>query len=422
MRKIILLIIVCLLLIFSTGVLASDYITRPGVLSPEQVDFEGKTVTIIRGKLPDDEERVKQAEKLFNVKLETLRLDNPDQFIARIIAGDSSYDIIRHQHREGYFPLVYEGMLLPADDYLPDEFFDSLPNTDRYIIEKLKFNGKRYGIGVYTGVVNDSMMLISYNKDMLKKYNQPDPYELYLSGQWTYEAFEEIAIAVTMDTDGDGMIDQYGLPTMTRHADFIRFAPSNGAELAVEEDGKWVFAYNRENAIHVLNTVNRWAELGIMGSGNYNLGEVAFRITHLGGNRNAQAAGINFGFVPLPKGPHTDEYQYPAFDFFIMYLPVNAEYPEGLIALANFLYREEDSHEHLEQMINDWMTRSEHLEVYLEATEAWKGEGDVFQSTGLWTVLKEPIESVLEGTKGAAAAMDEIAPAAQSFLDDIFRQ
>ena len=38
--------LVCLLLLVSGISYASDYVPRPGVLSPDQVDFGGKTVTI----------------------------------------------------------------------------------------------------------------------------------------------------------------------------------------------------------------------------------------------------------------------------------------------------------------------------------------------------------------------------------------
>jgi ABC-type glycerol-3-phosphate transport system substrate-binding protein len=414
----------CLLFVFVGLAFAENYVPYPGVLSPGEVDFGGKTVTIIRGGLPNDSERVALAEELFNVKLETLRLDNAEQIMARIMAGDSTYDIIRQPHREGYLKLVSSGMLLPSDDYLPNDFFESLPNADKQIIEKLKYNGKRYGIGVHAGVVNDSIMIMSYNKDLLEKHNQPDPYELYLDGKWTYEALEAIATAITMDTDGDGIIDQRGITDVSNHGAFIRFAPSNGAEIAVLEDGKWVYAYNRENAIYALNTIIRWREMGIMGAGDYNAGKVGFVIhTHLGGNRHAQAAGINFGLVPMPMGPHVDSYSYPAFDFPIMCLPVNVEYPEGLISLANFLFREEDTVQKLDQMVNDWMTTSDHYEFYTTALENWKGEGDIFQWSGLWDdIMQTPIQEALAGTKGAAAAMDEVANQAQAFLDDLFRQ
>src|SRR5690554_3574192 len=101
----VLLVAVALVLIMAAAAYADDYEVPPGVKSPDEVDFGGKTVTIIRGALPADDERVELAKQLFNVELETLRLESADQIMARIMAGDSKYDILRTPHREGYFAL-----------------------------------------------------------------------------------------------------------------------------------------------------------------------------------------------------------------------------------------------------------------------------------------------------------------------------
>ena len=418
--------IVCLVAASFGFVSASDYEAPPGVLSPDEVDFGGKTVTIVSSdfwKALPTEERMAEAEEVFNVNIETLLIDNADLMIARIMSGDSTYDIIQQAHRVAYFPLVTAGMLLPADDYLPDEYFESLPSLDRNTIEKLKYNGKRYGIALHDGVVNDSIMIISYNKDLIEQYNQPDPYELYLNGEWTEEVFEQIMIAVTQDTNGDGIIDQWGMPDITNAAAMIRWVPYNGAELAVQDqNGKWVFAYNRENAIHALNTVLRWKSLGIIGNGSYVDGKVAFNATHLPGNRHAQAAGINFGLVPMPMGPHVDRYYYPAFEFFMTCLPSNVEEPEKMIALANFLFRKDDRLGFLDEIVTNWMVTKEHLDLFMTANDDWQADGDIFQYTEVWDIVSEAISQVLAGTKGAAAAMDEIEPRVQAALDDLFKQ
>ncbi|MDI9419117.1 MAG: extracellular solute-binding protein [Firmicutes bacterium] len=417
--------IVCVV-VLAAGFACAEYELPPGVKSPDEVDFGGKMVTIIRGALPDlvhDPNRVDRAKELFNVEFNEIRLESADQIIARIMAGDSKYDIIRTPHREGYFALVSAGMLLPADDYLPDEFFEWLPPADRYTIEKLKYQGQRYGIGVHEDVFNESIMIMSYNRDLIEKYGLPDPWELYLAGEWTYDKLEELATVITEDTDGDGVIDQRGIDDVAGRDAFIRFAHSNGAETAVQEYGKWVFAYNRENAIEAFNTIIRWREKGIMGSGSYDAGKVGFKIhTHLAGNRHAQAAGVNFGFVPMPRGPHAERHYYPTFAFWMMTLPTNAEAPEDLIALANYLYRPGDRQQKLDEQIDLYMTDQQHFRMYMEAIDSWQGEGDPFQSTDIWTVLSTPVSDVLGGRKGAAAAMDEIAPQVQALLDDLFKQ
>src|SRR5690554_4301324 len=95
-----------LLLVLVNVVYAEDYQPLPGILSPDEVDFGGKTVTIARHVVRImDENRIPEAEKLFNCKIEVLNLTTADQFIARILAGDSTYDIIREKHRVIHFPL-----------------------------------------------------------------------------------------------------------------------------------------------------------------------------------------------------------------------------------------------------------------------------------------------------------------------------
>lgn len=103
----VLLVAVALVLIMAAAAYADDYEVPPGVKSPDEVDFGGKTVTIIRGALPADDERVELAKQLFNVELETLRLESADQIMARIMAGDSKYDILRTPIAKGislWFP------------------------------------------------------------------------------------------------------------------------------------------------------------------------------------------------------------------------------------------------------------------------------------------------------------------------------
>ena len=59
----------------------------------------------------------------------------------------------------------------------------------------------------------------------------------------------------------------------------------------------------------------------------------------------------------------------------------------------------------------------------MAAVEQFEGEGDQFENTALWNDIVVPaLESVLNGEKTAAAAMAEIQPRAQAFLNDLFGQ
>lgn len=422
MRSLVLLI--ALVLIANLAV-AGDYTPRIGVLGPDEVDFGGKTVTVItrdidwvvyNGGKPT-EERIAEAEQLYNVKIELSTFTGTDALMSRIMANDSTYDIFRFNHRSGYFPLVSAGMLFPMSQILPEEYFAELPTPDLYTIEKLAFRGDYYGFGVTYDLFNGSMMLMNYKKEIIREENLADPYELWLEDQWDWEAFEKMMIAVTKDTDGDGVVDQYGFYDLTNGTGAYRFIPFNDAEVAKkDESGNWVYTLNEPNAINAVNLINKWRNLGILGS------NPVFGTGHLAGIRNRLAAGEEIGLVPFPKGPDVERYYYPVFDFASNFLPVNVAYPEGLIALADFLFREGDGQEYLDFYINSYMQTRDHLDVYMAGAENWRGEGETFQNSGLWAITDPAMSAALNGEKGVAAAVDEVKPEAQAFLDDLFDQ
>lgn len=419
-------------LLFVQTALAQDYTPRPGVLSPEQVDFGGKTVTILVGDLgytgPNggfpSEDRIAEAEALFNVKIATQSLGTSgvaDTITARILAGDSTLDIIRMPHRYGYYSLVSANMLLPISDILPAEYYEKLPNADRFCIEKLQYQNKFYGFGIVYGLFNSTMMFTFYNRDIIEREGLPDPYDLYLAGEWSLDAMTELAMAATRDLTGDGVPDQFGIEegSISHSNRVFRIAGANGAELAKpDSDGKWVFAYDQPEALEILSIIAKWRyDLKVAG-GSLNGGTALFNThNHLAGARNYT---INWGMVPIPSSV-PGVYRYPVFDFAMNMLPVNSAYPEGLIALTEFLFREEDGYDYLEYYINAYMKDEKHFRVYEAGIENWQGEGDPFQDM-FWSQAQAAIHSVIQGTKGAAQAMDEIAPAIQALLDDLFKQ
>lgn len=424
--------LVVLAVMIAQTAFAQDYTLRPGVLSPDQVDFGGKTVTFLVGDLgytgPNGgfptNERIAEAEALFNVKIATQSLGTSgvaDIITARILAGDSALDVIRMPHRYGYYTLVSANMLWPISDILPPEYYETLPNADRYCIEKLQYMKKYYGFGVVYGLFNSTMMFTFYNRDIIDREGLVDPYDLYESGEWCLDTMTELAIAATKDLTGDGVPDQFGIEegSISHSNRVFRIAAANGAELAkTDSEGKWVYAYNEPEAIEILSLIAKWRyDLKVAG-GSLNGGTALFHThNHLAGARNYT---INWGMVPIPNST-PGLYRYPVFDFAMNMLPVNSANPEGLIALTEFLFREEDGYDYLDYYINNYMKDVKHFRVYEAAIESWQGEGDPFQDM-FWSQAQAAIHSVIQGTKGAAQAMDEIAPTIQALLDDLFKQ
>jgi multiple sugar transport system substrate-binding protein len=443
------LVVLMVLCMFSAVAFADDYTPPPGVPGPGEVDLGGATVTLI-GIRYDPEarsiwewgaffdtflERKAEAEKLFNCKIEYLYGGTYSDIIRnRVLAGDSKYDIVVNRGREvNFFTISQEGLLFAVSDILPDEYFDTLGRADRMAIEKWSLHGKRYGFGTLFADLNNTLQIWAYNKTMLEREGQPDPWELYLAGEWTWENFEKIAKAVTRDTDGDGVIDQWGsYDLIGSSANFIRAMVLNGVEISrIDETGRRVFNYDSKVAIDTMNLLLNGRQAGYMAVGvsgaDFTVGNVAFSGAQIMGHRYAkQSLTDDWAFVPAPRMPNVDRAYAMSFDWRTNFLPANSANPLGLIALWSYLVRPEDpiTDEHLTQLFNSAMPpNQESFEAYMTAFELFEGEGDQFEGTPLWNDMVGPaLTAVLNGEKTPAAAMAEIKPRAQAFLDDLFAQ
>lgn len=95
--------------------------------------------------------------------------------------------------------------------------------------------------------------LVFFNKRLLEE-NGIDPesiYNLQKEGKWTWEAFEDLLIKTTKDTDNDGIIDQYAISY--NDAYIIESAIfSNGVNPVTLEDGKFVAHYTDDAAIEAM--------------------------------------------------------------------------------------------------------------------------------------------------------------------------
>ena len=106
----------------------------------------------------------------------------------------------------------------------------------------LTVNGKLF---LMTGDVLPSSMLISacfaFNKRLMKELNKTEPYSLVREGKWTLDEFNAMTKDVTVDVDGDGVIDykkdRYGLSSWMMDVPFTMFYGAGGMFGSVTEDG-----------------------------------------------------------------------------------------------------------------------------------------------------------------------------------------
>jgi ABC-type glycerol-3-phosphate transport system substrate-binding protein len=105
---------------------------------------------------------------------------------------------------------ILSGLLIPYEDFLPGDH--DLFNAQDYVTRTAEHGGKTWtanGAGLGTAAYGGEFLGV--NMDIIRKTGAEDPAELYDRGEWTTEKFLEICRMATLDTDGDGETDQFGI-------------------------------------------------------------------------------------------------------------------------------------------------------------------------------------------------------------------
>ena len=147
------------------------------------------------------------------------------QRLALDFAAGTPADVVLLNYRS-YAQFAAQGALEPLGPYL--DVSRLLKPADFYAqaLDPFRWKGQLTCIPQ-----NLSSLVVYYNKDLFDAAGLPYP-----SDDWTWDDFLATAQALTLDTDGDGQTDQFGLGT---EASILRVAPfiwQNGGELVVLND------------------------------------------------------------------------------------------------------------------------------------------------------------------------------------------
>ncbi len=162
-----------------------------------------------------------------DIDVELVHIPSLIDYQARLgadLAAGSPADVILINYRR-YAPLAARGALEPLAPYLRSS--PVISDVDFYpqAIEPFRWRGQLMCIPQ-----NISSLVVYYNRDLFDAVGLPYP-----AVDWSWDDFLATAQALTVDLDGDGTIDQYGLGT---DASLYRLAPfiwQNGGELVVTE-------------------------------------------------------------------------------------------------------------------------------------------------------------------------------------------
>ncbi len=138
------------------------------------------------------------------------------------VAGGAKYDVIY-----GWSPwlpqFVKNNVVTPLDDYLKN---DGDVSADAfYDYGKDMRGGKLYGLAWYA-----SAEFMYYNRTALKNAGLGDPAQLDAAGQWTFDAFKQLAQAATKSTP-NGPVYGFDMGITRGTGDFSAFSRASGSDL-----------------------------------------------------------------------------------------------------------------------------------------------------------------------------------------------
>ncbi len=177
-----------------------------------------------------------------------------------VTAGTSSFDLAT--------ACGYATSKLSMNNFLVDmttvpyidlsaEWWDQVANEDLRILDQLF-----YTTGDITVSDNDATYCIMFNKNLITDYAMENPYEMVEKGTWTVDKFIEMASAVSMDLNGDGVFDtndRYG--ALIWDDTMMGVVNCSGEKCAsVNAEGLIELTLNSEKTINILDKFYSFAQ------------------------------------------------------------------------------------------------------------------------------------------------------------------
>ena len=178
------------------------------------------------------------------VTVEFIETSDRDDLIARLstaFAGGAPPDLFLMNYRF-YGQFAVKGVLESLQPYLDSSDVFRADEFYAQAMEAFQVDGEQICMPQ-----NISSLVVYYNKDLFDEAGLSYPDE-----GWTWADFLRMAKALTVDVDGDGVTDRYGVgmdPEVIRLAPFIW---SSGAELVDDETDPTRFAVDTPTAIQAM--------------------------------------------------------------------------------------------------------------------------------------------------------------------------
>jgi multiple sugar transport system substrate-binding protein len=195
-----------------------------GTLVPQDLKIESEQRKVLHILAPSPSYFVDNG---FHVILDSFRQNYPNVNIKLLsLPTINFWESIRISGEMGLSPdlvLVSDAQFSEMDNL--QDFIDLQPvcEASRMSMYPKVLNAFRYEQQIKAAPVTFSTVYLAYNPDLFRAYGIPMP-----SQQWTLDEFKQAAQSMTADTNGDGILDQYGFSLSSHMSRWPVFALQNG--------------------------------------------------------------------------------------------------------------------------------------------------------------------------------------------------
>ncbi|MDO4513158.1 MAG: sugar ABC transporter substrate-binding protein [Lachnospiraceae bacterium] len=386
----------------------------------------------------------------------TFEVTTSDEYGQKLLAYKAADDMpdIFYVGPEAVASNVDDDYLLPLDDYMDTAVVDNLWGS---VGNAYRYDGKVAGSGsgsLYCLPKDFSTFAFAYNKDLFDAagLEYPDPENPY-----TWEEFVEVCEKLTIDKDGDGEVDQWGVANALQWA-LDSFIYTNGGHFLNEDYTKVVIDGQEEfvDALqffadltckyHVTPTVEQDTALG--GYQRWLDGQIGFYACgtwDVGAFMDKNTFPYQWGLCGWPTGKTGVSMTRNGSVGFAV--SKDTEYPEAAVALITMLSTDLEGQRVLsgettgaslqipnimdyakgdfkDRIADGTIPYGDNVDVifnYIEGTDKYQGifvETNYTYNADWWNeFLSGGYEYVLTGEKTAAEYCAEVQPAMQAALD-----
>lgn len=272
--------------------------------------------------------RIADIESKYNCKIEFSKEFSMELFTTSVLSGKPYADISYMQYQD-VIVAKEKGLIVPWSDF---EEIDT--NDAKWVKEYTKFNTYDDKIWAIKNGLYDPRDVVFYNRTMFLEAGLEDPLDLQKRGEWTWDKFEEACKVLTKDTDGDGVIDQWGVqPTRELFSDFL-FA--NGGLIAKATDGKYVVDLNNPKTLETLEFLRKLASEYKALGGNFvkegNCAMYNYTVSHA---KKLKEWEDEYGVVLTPKPTKDDKHTSYMLSMNTVVMPKGVENPQDAAFVWN---------------------------------------------------------------------------------------